>query len=58
MHAKGQSWNKVCTLLRAPRDASAGGHLLYCCSLSMRPGIACVAAPCICPPATALPETF
>src|SRR5213075_1301066 len=34
----------------ARRGAAAGGHLLCCRSSTMHTGIACVAAPCICPP--------
>ena len=34
----------------ARRGAAAGGHLLRCRSSAMRTGIACVAAPRICPP--------
>jgi len=34
----------------ARRGAAAGGHLLRCRSSTMHSGIACVAAPCICPP--------
>ena len=32
------------------RGAAADGHLLRCRSSTMLMGIACVAAPCICPP--------
>jgi len=34
----------------ARRGAAAGGHLRRCRSSTMLSGIACVAAPCICPP--------
>ena len=34
----------------ARRGAAAGGHLLRCRSSTMYTDIACVAAPCICPP--------
>ena len=34
----------------ARRGAAAGGHLLRCRSSTMHTGIACVAAPRICPP--------
>ena len=34
----------------ARRGAAAGGHLPRCRSLTMHTGIACVAAPRICPP--------
>src|SRR5213078_2736766 len=34
----------------ARRGAAAGGHLLCCRSSTMHTGIACVAAPRICPP--------
>src|SRR5437867_5307697 len=34
----------------ARRGAAAGGHLLCCRSSTMHSGIACVAAPRICPP--------
>ena len=40
----------ACLGTAARRGAAAGGHLLRCRSSTMHSGIACVAAPRICPP--------